>query len=148
MRKLTRLAISLVLGLSMMVHSTYAEDNKDARKEKTECAEVTELKSEKLSPVIEALSSAYITNSALRAKLHSQYANDETVSQAFSRFMPQLVITGNTGVQHVETIEPAADLTQGLIPTLPGAVARQHYASRPTQAQIQLTQPIYNGGGD
>ena len=108
---------------------------------------------EQVRPMTEALSSAYVTNSTLKAKLYELYANDETVSQAMAKFRPSIVAQGSVGVsktrfsnliknelpQELDAVEPPTIVTQR---------DHENYTTRPKQAQIQINQNIFNGWQD
>lgn len=97
-------------------------------------AQTPEKKSEKIDPITDALSSAYMTNSTLKAKLHGQYAIDENVNQAFSKFRPQVAASGSAGRTR----------TESKLPNQPKSTRELD----PDSLTLQVSQSLYRGGGD
>lgn len=102
--------------------------------------------SEKANPFLDALVSAYMTNSELRSKVEQQKSKDEQVSRNLSAFRPNLGITANTGVSRTEnqTRERAGKDTDGQ--TI--RTHRDRVTTHPSNAGLSLTQSLYNGGSD
>ncbi|HXQ52708.1 MAG TPA: TolC family outer membrane protein [Stellaceae bacterium] len=82
----------------------------------------------------EALVSAYNTNPALLAERANVRAVDEGVPQALSGWRPTAVFTGSAGFERIENTPPT-----------PG-VAPAHATFQPKTVDLNVTQPIYQGG--
>ena len=82
----------------------------------------------------EALVSAYNTNPQLLAERANVRAVDEGVPQALAGWRPTVQFTGSTGIQQVENTPPAP-------PTAPS-----HTVFQPKTADVNITQPLYQGG--
>jgi len=94
----------------------------------------------------EALSSAYVTNSTLKAKLYELYANDETVSQAMAKFRPSIVAQGSVGVSKTRFSnliknELPKNLMQ-LSPYHSNAKDHENYTTRPKQPRFRSIKHI------
>ena len=89
-------------------------------------------------PINEALASAYMTNSALKAAVYQQFATQEGIDIAFSGFRPSLSVSGNAARRVTET--NAAPRAGQEIPT-------SKYYDTPYGATAQVTQNLYQGGG-
>ncbi len=83
----------------------------------------------------EALVSAYNTNPQLLAERSNVSAVDEGVPQALSGWRPSVQFTGSAGWEQYENTPPAP----------PSAPA--HETDQPKTADINVSQPIYQGGG-
>ncbi len=109
---------------------------------------------EKVSPLKDALTSAYITNSDLQAKLHEQYALDENVSQAVSKFRPQLSATGVSAADKNKQTVKGNSTQLDIPPPNPNTNGYTKQRTRTTKsstdnkATLTLNQNIYRGGGD
>jgi outer membrane protein len=131
MNKFAIFNVSLALGLIISLESN--------------CADKTTKPGETIHPMAEALASAYVNNSTLRAKLHETYANDENVSIAISKFRPNIRVSGSVGRASNEINTPSADLDP-LIGTR--ANFRQAFPTKPQSASAEIRQSLYAGGGD
>ncbi|MBP6985028.1 MAG: TolC family outer membrane protein [Alphaproteobacteria bacterium] len=118
MRRLIILKTAIFVGSLSFGHALLAE----------------EAKKEKVDPLKEALASAYLTNSTLRAKLHGQYAIDESVNQAFSKFRPQVAASGSVGKNSSKSKVP------GRLPSTSNL--------DPESLSVQVSQSLYHGGSD
>ncbi len=83
----------------------------------------------------EALVSAYNTNPQLLAERANISATDEGVPQALAGWRPTVQFTGSAGWEQLENTPPAP----------PSAPA--HLTDQPKTADVNITQPIYQGGG-
>lgn len=128
MNKTTFLKLSVCLGILSLSGIASAEDQVKS--------------SDKISMIKETLSSAYITNSALRAKLFGQYANNEVVSQAMARFRPSIgadASAGNNWQKSKSYINPnRKDFGK----------QTAEFTTHPEQAEIVVNQNLFRGGGD
>lgn len=97
---------------------------------------------EKVSMIKETLSSAYVTNSALRAKLFGQYANNEAVSQAMARFRPSISADASAGNNWQKGKGYRISNTPA------GGKVTSEYTTHPEQAEVTVSQNIFRGGGD
>lgn len=79
----------------------------------------------------DALNAAYTTNPTLRAERANLRANDENVSQAVAGWHPTVVATSDLGVQLTDQDIAGINRSDGTIPV---------------NANIQVTQPLYQGG--
>jgi outer membrane protein len=82
----------------------------------------------------EALVSAYNTNPQLLAERANLRAVDEGVPQALSGWRPTVQVTGSVGDEQIENTPPAP-------PTAPA-----HTVFQPKTIDVNVTQPIYQGG--
>lgn len=79
----------------------------------------------------DALNAAYTTNPTLRAERANLRANDENVSQAVSGWHPTVVATSDLGVQLTDQDIAGINRSDSTVPI---------------NANIQVTQPLYQGG--
>jgi outer membrane protein len=84
--------------------------------------------------LIEALADAYNNNPQLLSERALLRATDENVPQALSGWRPTVQFTGSAGFEHQENRPPAP-------PTFPA-----EQALRPNTVDLNVTQPIFNGG--
>lgn len=133
MHKIT-FTLFLIFASFGLIASVYAEDMQPMHQQAT---------ADKISPLREALVSAYYTNSTLQAKLHEQYARHESINQAASRFRPNLAASGRAGRSHSESRTQASDAP------LPGQspISKDSRTSNPHSGNLEITQNIYEGGG-
>jgi len=82
----------------------------------------------------EALVSAYNTNPQIAAERANVRATDEGVPQALAGWRPTVQFTGSAGTERIENTPPAP-------PTAPA-----HATFQPKTADVNITQPIYQGG--
>ena len=82
----------------------------------------------------EALVSAYNTNPQLLAERANVRATDEGVPQALAGWRPTVQFTGSAGAERIENTPPAP-------PTAPA-----HATFQPKTVDLNVTQPIYQGG--
>jgi len=83
----------------------------------------------------DALSTSYVNNPQLQAERANLRAVDEGVPQALSGWRPVVQFTGSAGLQSVENTPPAAP---SVLP---------HFISQPKTVDLNVTQPVYQGGG-
>jgi outer membrane protein len=160
MRKLTILNVSLALGLITNLSALQAEECNvvEAKKKPPKKAEKKPpaKANEKVNPLKDALTSSYVTNSNLKAKLHQQFALDENVNQAFSAFRPQVSATGS--LSEKDSLQKAKETRNSLVtpdndPDDPkSGITNQRSKTKTIQkdrtATVQVKQSIYRGGGD
>ncbi len=79
----------------------------------------------------DALNAAYTTNPTLRAERANLRANDENVSQAVAGWHPTVVVTGDLGLRFSDQDIGNVNQAETLVPST---------------ANVQLTQPLYQGG--
>jgi outer membrane protein len=83
----------------------------------------------------EALARAYDVNPTLNAGRAGLRATDEGVPQALAGWRPTVQFTASAGTQQVENTPPAP-------PTAPA-----HTVFQPKTVDVNITQPLYQGGG-
>jgi len=86
----------------------------------------------------EALAAAYNNNPTLLAQRARLRESDEGVSQALSGWRPTVQFTGSTGVQRNESNAPPG--------TVLGASNGNELTLTPRTLDLNVTQPVYNGG--
>jgi len=86
----------------------------------------------------EALAAAYNNNPTLLAQRARLRESDEGVSQALSGWRPTVQFTGSTGVQRNESNAPPG--------TVLGASKGNELTLTPRTLDLNVTQPVYNGG--
>ncbi len=96
---------------------------------------VASLSSARAETLEEALVMTYSTNPQLLAERANVRATDEGVPQALAGWRPTVQFTGSAGTQLDEN-------TPGFPPFLPG-----HTVLQPKIADVNITQPVYQGGG-
>src|SRR5260221_5007054 len=82
----------------------------------------------------DALADAYNNNPQLLAERALLRATDENVPQALAGWRPTVQVTGDVGIEHLETRATAS-------PAFPGETGL-----RPSTVDFNVAQPIYSGG--
>lgn len=85
---------------------------KSAQGEKALTEDQALIDSDGQTSITEALSSAYLTNSDLQAKLHEQYSKHEAINQAISGFRPSVSINGQQSRIDSKTNFPVKNRTK------------------------------------
>jgi outer membrane protein len=98
---------------------------------------------QKINPFLDALVSAYMTNSQLRSKVEEQKARNEQVARSLGAFRPNVGINANTGVSRTENQTARPNMS----PDAAGRVRGRH-TLHPSSAGLSITQSLYNGGTD
>lgn len=88
----------------------------------------------------EALAATYNNNPTLLAQRARLRESDEGVPQALSGWRPTVQFTGSAGVQRNESNAPAGGAFSG------SAVNGQPQTLAPRSLDLNVTQPVYNGG--
>jgi outer membrane protein len=83
----------------------------------------------------ESLIAAYGNNPQIQAERANVRATDEGVPQALAGWRPVVQFTGSAGSQQLENTPPAPP---SVLP---------HFVSQPKTVDVNITQPIYQGGG-
>jgi outer membrane protein len=89
----------------------------------------------------EALVETYYNNPQILAERALLRATDETVPQALSGWRPVVNFTGSVGFQHNDTTAPATPPPFG-----PGGTTEQTTQLHPNVVDLNITQPVYQGG--
>ncbi|MBL0941111.1 MAG: TolC family outer membrane protein [Alphaproteobacteria bacterium] len=129
--------------LPPVINSPTAVENPYAKTELSEYQVAKAGPSEKINPFLDALVSAYMTNSQLRSKVEEQKSRDEQVSRSLGEFRPKLSVNTDTGINRTE------NQTFALNPS-PNARARERdrRTIHSSSAGLNISQSIYNGGTD
>lgn len=94
--------------------------------------------SEPTTPINEALTSAYLKNSTLKAKVFGQFANQENIDIAVSGFRPSITATGNASRNFRRTNTTSTAGQEGSL---------KSYRTTPYGANLQIQQNLFQGGG-
>jgi outer membrane protein len=125
------------------IKSPTAVENPNTKTELSEYQVAKAGPGEKINPFLDALVSAYMTNSQLHSKIEEQKARDEEVSKRLGAFRPNLAISADTGISRTEN----QTFGHNPSPRAPARV-RDRKTIHPSNAGVNLSQSLYNGGTD
>src|SRR5690349_2889987 len=94
----------------------------------------------------EALVDAYNNNPQILSERATLRATDEGVPQALSGWRPTVTATGSAGFQHSNTSSSNPAVIAFPFGTPPGTTGHASNATHPTVLDLNITQPVYQGG--
>lgn len=124
-------------------NSPTAVENPHAKTELSEYQVAKAGPTEKINPFLDALVSAYMTNSQLRSKVEEQKSRNEQVSKSLGEFRPKLNVNADTGINRTEDQNPGFNPSPNARPR-----ERARKTIHPSSAGLNISQSLYNGGTD